>query len=345
MESPRSPRSAIQSPKSSINNIMFVVENRKESKMKNTSPSFRNNTTALKGISAFYSNMSKVAKPENLNAKATISTNDFTTKDTDPIEDVLKTGYSQKSRMNNSILTNKSKKNRISKPKISESKQNMKIHKAISNSQERLEVNRILNVLHRNLHNFKKKPTVNYMPKEEDSQRDKIREKLQKHLKMKDSENKKSFETIQINAQLENSNEYLDFGRFMDQISRCMKGSPKADHPNESKLSSQILKNFKAYDEETENHEFEAGRDISMEFQNISSISNSFSSIGENLPSFKPELKNMFENNLKTMGSLDGKKMKLMCAMMQLYCMMQSKNPFDFTFLLKMWSTWQTLQK
>ena len=89
------------------------------------------------------------------------------------------------------------------------------------------------------------------------------------------------------------------------------------------------------------NHDNKANQnEISIDFENISKISHSSSS--EDLAERHPaSVKELMSKYLEGKTEEDKKKFRVILSLMQIYGMARSSNPFDFSHILKVWSSLQ----
>eukprot|EP00345_Euplotes_harpa_P017120 CAMPEP_0168349724 /NCGR_PEP_ID=MMETSP0213-20121227/20612_1 /TAXON_ID=151035 /ORGANISM="Euplotes harpa, Strain FSP1.4" /LENGTH=339 /DNA_ID=CAMNT_0008359771 /DNA_START=670 /DNA_END=1686 /DNA_ORIENTATION=+ len=321
----------------------------------------------------------KLTRTQTLDSKATKneannSNNGFTpsirnrNRDLDPIEDALKTGYSQKSRIEGNTTFTKElpNVNKISsKPKAytnalssklpQEGKTISKLEQAykqiIENPHGEEEVNRILGVLQRNLD---KKPGAiigSVHPGQSDPKRDDIRLRLHRHLQMKE-EQKDNSKTIVFNAdkdfeiQSKSSEQQELLKGFSDLFSKFEVPHDKGDGDNDlgpchymhyQPSKGETLQFLPDYDVLTQHDQKTDYKEISVQFENISKISHSSSS--EDLAAEKPQgVSKMVAQYTSENTEMNSKKLRTILALMQLYAMVKSKNPYNFSQILKIWS-------
>lgn len=229
-------------------------------------------------------------------------------------------------------------------------------------SVENEEVNRIFGVLQRNLNlSPGQKLAFPNTILGEDPKRTKVRQLLQKHFEMKEDELRQSYDTLNL------ANDTM--------VIRVNKEKPRESHNNISKLlynleeinskcsnserygDSKILQcqpskgetlQFLPAEDYIANDEYlEPAQEISMQFQNISRISDSSSTVGEDEQKDEDVQKAICEiptvpKYFKQDNSeLSQQKLRIMFCLMQVYCMMKTKNPFDFNCILRLWSSLQ----
>ena len=294
-----------------------------------------------------------------------IKENILKTKDNDIFHDIVRNGYSQSVKFDNSMVsakTNKSKKHSKVSSKNLNYNSNFKIEKkkpqnwALEKEQrhcsvEKSEVDRIFNVLQHNLSPQGKRLGVQQMTPSYDPKRQHVRQLLQKHLLLKDQELQQSKNTLNLDNDTISqkfkdnhpdacqgiSSVMMNFEEAESRISNFNSGSVENNVYNISRQETfQMLSN----DTFTTNKAQAKiiNDEISETFENISRISRSSSSERLEKLSKPYEEKGNERKYIKGHSEQDLKKIKTMFAMMQLYTMVKSDNPLDFSPMLKIWS-------
>lgn len=222
------------------------------------------------------------------------------------------------------------------------------------NPQRQDEFNRIVGVLQRNL-NPSSCPQANLPASIKDPKRSQITALLDKHFQMKE-EQKECSNTIIFSPEKdtfiskykngENQEMLKGLSEVLSKLeSNCDKNSiihelRHSEFLNCQPSKGETLQFLPDYDY-SNNHDMKGDhREISMEFENISKISSSSSS--EDLPEQKPAtVKQLMSKYLEGKTAEDKKKFKVILSLMQIYSMTRSSNPFDFSHILKVWSSLQ----
>jgi len=203
-------------------------------------------------------------------------------------------------------------------------------------------VNRMMNVLHKNINSSSQK-RVGCLQKtiiEQDPKRQKIMRQLQKHFQMKeeDANNKSTTLSFAEDTLIFNNKEGDSDADYI------FDGFAGFTTPPSQTSYDQTIQSIKKKDTRTIVTNFDVGDEMPMQFQEVSRIANSFhlsnSGILDHIShsSASPKTTSIDKEDLIN------RKLRVMCSLMQLYCMLKTDNPFNFSYILMVWKTLKRLQ-
>lgn len=268
------------------------------------------------------------------------------TRDIDPVNSILKNGYSSHIYRDNSWNTSKDIKTGSNKKSVKNAERNKSISNSPKKSQkippkvvpvvQHPEVNRILNVLHKNLKLTPEKCNSYNTSLEQDPKRAKVRKLLQRHFEMKEEELRQSYDTIQFND-ISKMTE-IDFSTILRNLETYPMASDFKDlSPKDELMKCQPSKGetmqfFPNEDDITNEENWE--NEFSMQFENISRISDD----SIDMKIVNTDHKPFVNGEAKQPAQLSPQKIKIMMFLLQIYWMAKTNNPFDFRNILAVWA-------